>query len=162
MPRDASYWYSLAKDTSWKEKDTIEWHTDSKDLEVRKLTCRCSLFLIFVWSLWYYCLYEYNLGICLVDGCPYFLIEIAKQVIRVAKEFGTHVCESYLFDFWSTVKFSWVSKMSCQTISIQNWGSVVFWEYWMWRSKTRKLLDVYRTQDPLNEFTFWVVQKQCS
>lgn len=48
MPINASYWYSLAKDFSWKEKDTIVLHTSSKDLEVRKLTCRCSIFLISV------------------------------------------------------------------------------------------------------------------
>lgn len=46
MPRNASYWYSLAKDISWKEKDTIVLHTSSKDLEVIKPTCRCSIFLI--------------------------------------------------------------------------------------------------------------------
>lgn len=41
------------------------------------------------------------------------------QVTRAPNECDAKVCESYLFEFQSTLKFSCVSKISCQYISIE-------------------------------------------
>lgn len=65
-------------------------------------------------------------GICLADSCPWFRIGITKQEIRVAEEFDTELSGSHLFECRSTVKFFWVSKISCQTVSVQNWEDSVF------------------------------------